>query len=115
METKFITKEMDWVEGNVKNYFNKPLLSVDNGAIKLVKIGPDTAFPVHHHRDKTESVYILSGNPTLYIDSVEYNANPDEFYVFPLGIDHAIRNNTNSDCVLIVNAIKNKNELNENH
>lgn len=106
METKFVIKDMEWQEGNVKNYFNKPLLNLDNGAIKLVKIGPGTAFPDHHHKEKTEFVYVLQGNPSLLIDTTEYEANPDEFYVFPLSVKHAIRNNTQSDCVLIVGAIK---------
>lgn len=106
MGNKVIPTELDWTEGKVKNFFGKDLLKQENGTVKLVKVAPNSKYPEHLHPDKTEYVYVLKGNPQFHIGTEEFNAAPDEFYIFPANIKHAILNNSDKECLLIVGAIK---------
>lgn len=109
MTNQIKPQELEWTEGKVKNFFGKELLLLDNGTIKLVKVAPTSHYPEHLHPDKTEYVYVLQGQPHFQIGTDEFAANPDEFYIFPSGVRHAIRNKTNEACLLLVGGIKNKN------
>lgn len=106
MENKVIPNEMEWTEGRVKNFFGKDLLKLENGGVKIVKVAPHSFYPEHLHPDKTEYVYVLNGNPHFHIGAEVFNAAPDEFYIFPNNMKHAISNTTESECLLIVGAIK---------
>lgn len=106
MEHKILPDELEWGEGKVKNYFGKNLLALENGTFKLVKANPNAIYPDHKHKDKTEFVYVLKGNPYFLIDTEEYHAKPNEFYIFPHGVKHAIRNKSDEECLMLVGAIK---------
>lgn len=110
MTTKINPQELEWTEGNVKNFFGKELLMLDNGTLKLVKVAPSSHYPEHRHPDKTEYAYVLKGLPHFQIGADEFAASPDEFYVFPTGVRHAIRNKTEETCILLVGSIKNKHD-----
>lgn len=107
MENKIDPNELEWKEGRVKNFFGKELLTLANGALKLVKIKPFSSYPEHIHPDKTEYVYVLDGHPHFRIDPEEFSAGAGEFYIFPSNTKHAIHNKTNEECVLLVGSIKN--------
>ncbi|HRN93488.1 MAG: cupin domain-containing protein [Chitinophagales bacterium] len=108
MSNKVVPAQMEWHEGQVKNFFGKDLLKVGNGTVKVVKVAPLAEYPAHRHPDKTEFVYVLSGNPSFLIGNEEYDAQPNEFYIFPTRVNHAISNKTNSECLLLVGGIKNE-------
>ncbi len=109
MKNNIKTEEMEWIGRNTVNFFDKQLLKHENGALKLVKVAPTGSFPVHIHIDKTEYVYVLKGHPSFIIDTEEFTANPDEFYIFHPNINHAILNKSDDECILLVGSIKNKN------
>jgi len=96
----------EWKEGRVKNFFGKDLLSLDNGSVKLVRVVSQAIYPEHIHPDRTEYVYVLKGFRNFQIDQEEFSAKPDEFYVFPSKVKHAIRNYCDSECLLLVGNIK---------
>lgn len=108
MENKVDTKQMEWHEGQVKNFFGKDLLKVGNGTVKVVKVSPLAEYPEHKHPDRTEYIYVLQGNPSFVIGKEEFDAQPNEFYIFPTRVNHAIKNKTNNECLLLVGGIKNE-------
>ncbi|MGZ3864272.1 MAG: cupin domain-containing protein [Bacteroidia bacterium] len=107
MNNRIDPQELQWKEGNVKNFFGKELLSLGNGAIKLVRIAPSAHYPEHIHPDKTEYAYVLEGCPHFLIGPDEFAGKPHEFFVFPSNIRHAIQNRSDSECLLLVGAVKN--------
>lgn len=106
MEIKINTDELEWKEGRVKNFFGKELLNMDNGTFKLVKVAPHSGYPEHLHPDKTEFIYVLKGFPEFTIGADKYSAQPNEFYIFPADVKHAILNHSDDECVLMVGGIK---------
>lgn len=98
--------ETEWKEGRVKNFFGKELLALDNGTVKFVRVNPQSVYPEHQHPDKTEYIYVLKGYPAFKIGDEEFSAQPDEFYVFPVQVKHAIHNYSDNECLLLVGSIK---------
>lgn len=110
MKNKIAPNEMEWHEGNVKGFFGKEFLTLDNGSLKMVKVAPLAYYPEHIHPDKTEYAYVLKGNPHFQIGQEEFSSKPDEFFIFPTNVKHAIRNKSNDECVLLIGGIKNPKE-----
>lgn len=108
---KIDTNELNWKSNKVQNFFSKELIQLDNGALKKVRVAPSAFYPEHQHPDKTEYVYVLHGHPHFQIGVSVFAARPDEFYIFPSGVKHSIRNYSPNDCLLLVGSIKNKNVL----
>lgn len=90
----------------IKHFFSEPLIQLENGALKKVRVETGANYPEHLHPDKTEYIYVLAGNPHFLIGSELFAASPDEFYVFPVNVKHAIRNESENDCLLLVGSIK---------
>ncbi len=102
-----IPDELAWTEGKVKNFFGKDLIALQNGSLKLVKVAPFASYPEHVHPNKTEYVYVLNGEPSFVIDGNHFDGKPNEFFIFPQQLKHAILNNTAKECLLLVGAIVN--------
>ena len=107
MKNKIAPNEMEWKERSVKNFSGKELLMLDKGTLKLVKAAPHAFYPEHIHPDTTEYAYVLKGHPHFQIGTDEFDASPDEFFIFPPNVKHAIRNKSNAECILLVGCIKN--------
>lgn len=105
MSNKIVPSEMQWHEGKVKNFFGKELLQMDNGTVKIVKVAPFAHYPDHLHPDKTEYIYVLTGKPHFRIGEEIFYAAPNEFYIFPAKLKHAIINETDAECTLLVGAV----------
>lgn len=106
MKNKIKPNLLEWTTGKVKGFVGKELINIDNGGIKLVKISPLSTYPDHVHPDKTEYAYIVEGNPEFVIDNQQYTSEPGDFFIFPASKKHAIKNNTNAECLLLIGAIK---------
>lgn len=106
MENKIKSYQLEWSTGNVKGFQGKELLNINNGSFKLIKISPLSAYPIHVHPDKTEYAYVLEGTPEFIIENTEYTSVPGDFFIFPLKMEHAIKNNTHLECLLLVGAVK---------
>lgn len=102
---KIDSKKLDWIEGNVKGFFGKSLLSLTNGGLKLIKVAPAAHYPEHIHPDKTEYAFVLEGTPELIINAETYSGNVGDFFVFPINTKHSIINKTDSNCVLLIGSI----------
>ncbi|HNP18780.1 MAG TPA: cupin domain-containing protein [Fulvivirga sp.] len=105
MEHQIKISDLEWTEGNVKGFLGKQLIDQKNGTFKLVKVNPKTSYPLHRHPDKTEFAYVIEGHPEFEIDSDQYQSKVGDFFIFPIGKRHAIRNNTEAECQLLVGAI----------
>lgn len=106
METHMNPDLQEWTNTTIKGFKSKILLSRENGSFKQVKVDPKSSFPSHLHPDKTEFVYVLQGNPEFLIDNVCHKGAPGLFFIIPPNVNHAIYNNTETPCLLLVGAIK---------
>ena len=104
---KIAAEKLQWSEGTVKGFLSKELITRQNGGFKLVKVAPNTSYPVHLHPDKTEFIYILEGNPDFEIDTTHFTGGKNDFFIFPANVKHAIHNNSGSEIILLVGSIKN--------
>ena len=107
MDNKIKSNLLEWSSGKVKGFYGKDFIKMDNGSVKLVKVDAHATYPLHVHPDKTEYAYVLEGNTEFEIDNQQYSSEPGDFFIFPRGKKHAIINNTNEDCLLLVGAIVN--------
>lgn len=106
MKNKITPDSLEWIRGNVKGFFGKELINIDNGSSKLLKILPFSKYPIHLHPDKIETAHVIEGNPEFTIGEVQYPSVPSDFFIFPINTKHAIENNTNEECLLLIGAIK---------
>lgn len=107
MENKIKTNLLGWTPGNVKGFYGKNFIIMDKGSLKQIKIEPFSNYPQHVHPDKTEYAYIIEGNPEFVIDGKMFTSEPGDFFIFPFGKNHEIKNQTDKKCILLIGAIKN--------
>lgn len=107
MKSRIQTEELTWIEGKVKGFFGKELISLTNGGLKLIKVVSLATYPEHIHHDKTEYAYVLEGTPEFIINSETHLGKTGDFFIFPINTKHAIKNNTNSECILLIGSIQN--------
>ena len=70
---------------------------------ELVFPGRRTSWP-HAESDEEEFVYVIEGNPDVWLDGTLHRLNPGDGVAFPAGtgISHTFLNNTESDVRLLV-------------
>jgi quercetin dioxygenase-like cupin family protein len=107
MKNKVKPSLLDWTIGKVKGFDGKELINLEKGGVKLVKIRPLSSYPDHVHPDKTEYAYVIEGKPEFVIDNQQYTSEPGDFFIFPTAKRHAIKNKTETECLLLIGAIKN--------
>lgn len=96
---------INWTESKIKGFLSKELINLDNGSLKLVKIEPQSNYPVHLHPDKTEYAYVLQGAPEFLINNTCHKGSQGMFFIFPAKTEHAIFNNSSSPCLILVGSI----------
>ena len=106
MERIVIPNSLDWKEGKIKGFLSKQLIEIDNGGLKLIKVEPNSFYPVHNHPEKTEFVYVLKGTPEIIIGDNTYSGKEEEFFIFPKSVNHGIGNVGSQNCTLLVGFIK---------
>jgi mannose-6-phosphate isomerase-like protein (cupin superfamily) len=107
MGNQIQTNELAWSAGKVKGFLGKNLIDIKNGGLKKVLVEAGADYPVHLHPDKTEFIYVLSGQPTITIGEEIFSAIADDFYILPAGIMHSIKNEKKEACQLLVGSILN--------
>lgn len=105
MINKIKPGSLEWATGKIKGFYGKDFITEKNGTVKLVKILSSSKYPIHQHPEKTEYAYVLNGSPEFFIDQTHYHSEASDFFIFPAKISHAIENNTNEDCLLLIGAI----------
>ncbi len=106
MNYKIEPDTLNWDSGQVKGFLGKEFLKLDNGGVKLVKIEAQAIYPEHIHPDKTEYAFVVDGTPSFVINNEFFTSKVGDFFIFPNGIKHVIKNETNSVCHLLVGSIK---------
>lgn len=106
MENYKKTGSLHWETGKVKGFKGKGLIDLNNGGLKLVKVAAHACYPIHIHPDKTEYAYVVDGNPTMTIGETVYQGEKDDFFIFPKSTKHSIENPSDTECTLLVGAIK---------
>lgn len=106
MKNKIDTELLSWEGGKIEGFFGKELLSLHNGSVKLIRIKSSSSYPEHIHPNKTEYAFVFEGNPEFIIDNELYYGQPNDFFIFPAGMKHAINNPDNNVCLLLIGAIK---------
>lgn len=98
---------LNWETTKIKGFQSKQLIDLQNAGIKLIKVEANSVYPLHNHPDKTEFIYVLNGIPEIIIGNEHHHGVKDDFFILPQAAHHSIINNSTSDCVLLVGAIKN--------
>lgn len=106
MEHKIKSNFCGWTAGKVKGFYGKDYLSTGNGGVKLVKVASFSKYPAHKHPEKTEYAYVINGKPEFTVDDIRYTSEAGDFFIFPSNTNHAIENNTDEECLLLIGAIK---------
>ena len=106
MENSIKPDFLHWEETKIKGFASKQLIEMQNGGVKLIKVEPNSSYPLHHHPDKTEFIYVLEGMPEIIIGEDHYSGKQGEFFILRESVKHSITNNENSDCILLIGAIK---------
>ena len=106
MNSKISEETLTWTEGNVKGFQSKSLIDLNNGTVKLVRVDPQSSYPLHRHPDKTEYAYVISGNLQFTIGDGTYDGVPGDFFIFKIRTTHAISNLTDKSGIILIGAIK---------
>jgi|SRR6185312_5428805 len=107
MSNKIKPDTLNWAEAKVKGFHGKEFINLEKGSVKLVKIDPLAIFPEHLHPEKTEYALVIEGTPEFMIENESYKSEVGDFFIFPAGKKHEIKNNTSKTCILLIGAIKN--------
>lgn len=106
MQFKINQSLLECSEGKIKGFKGKDFISLQNGSVKLVRVKSFSKYPIHLHPDKVEYAFVVQGNPNFMIDANSYSSEPGDFYIFSANTKHAIENNTDEECILLIGAIK---------
>jgi quercetin dioxygenase-like cupin family protein len=97
---------LNWENTKIKGFMSKQLVDMNNGGLKLIKVEPAASYPMHNHPEKTEFIYVLDGLPEIIIGDNHYKGNQEDFFILPKSVNHSIINNADTDCILLIGAIK---------
>lgn len=97
---------LNWENTQIKGFLSKKLIEMRNGGFKLIKVEPGSSYPMHNHPEKAEFIYVLRGMPEIIIGDNCFSGKNREFFIIPASVKHRINNNGNTECILLVGAIK---------
>lgn len=100
-------KNFDWISAQVKGFYGKELIHCLNGGVKMIKIESKTSYPEHIHPDKTEYAFVIEGCPEFLINGLFFKAEAGDFFIFSPHVKHAIKNNSNRECRILIGSINN--------
>lgn len=98
---------LHWENTKINGFASKHLIDMPNGGLKLIKVEPNSVYPLHNHPDKTEFIYVLEGRPEIIIGDQLHQGEQEDFFILPHSMIHSIKNNSDAHCILLVGAIKN--------
>jgi quercetin dioxygenase-like cupin family protein len=103
-----------------KDYRKKIIFSLDDfdekgHLLQVVTIPPHTRQRMHSHEQQTEVLYILEGEATITINSLDYLAKPGDAFICSPGDVHNVWNKTKDDFRLLVFKINLPEEGEDSH
>lgn len=107
MKTYITSDELEWETSKIKGFSSKQLLDIPTGGFKMIKVEPNSLYPLHQHPDKTEFIYVLEGNVQITNGDECIDGAKNDFYALPHSTKHSINNISDKECILLVGAIKN--------
>lgn len=103
------TKEMKWETSKVNGIFSRDLLNDKDGTFKMIKLSPNSTYPIHRHPNKTEFAFVLQGTLTATIGEEEFTGEEGAFFTFPVGTMHELKNSDqDKETIILVGAIMKK-------
>jgi quercetin dioxygenase-like cupin family protein len=106
MENNIKPDLLNWETTKIKGFSSKQLIEMKNGGLKLIKVEPNSSYPLHNHPDKTEYIYVLKGLPEISIGEDDFTGKEGEFYILNESVKHSIKNNDSKDCILLIGSIQ---------
>jgi quercetin dioxygenase-like cupin family protein len=106
MENKIKPNQLEWTASKVKGFYGKEFINLEKGSVKLIRIDPFSNYPEHLHPNKTEYAHVVEGNPLFVIENQHYTSERCDFFIFPVNTKHAILNHSDTECLLLIGAIK---------
>jgi len=84
-------------------YLKGLLTSADNGlaSVNVVRVPPGGVISRHHHPAQVETVYMLAGQSVLTLGDAETPFNAGQIVAVPIGLEHALRNESAEDVELL--------------
>ncbi|MGW8123495.1 cupin domain-containing protein [Roseivirga echinicomitans] len=107
MSNHFTLKNLEYKEGKVSGFAGAPLLELDKGSVKMVRVKPGAIYHEHLHHQKTEYAFVVEGKPEFEIDGISHACNAGDFCIFPTKTMHRILNNDTDECLLLIGSINN--------
>ncbi len=79
--------------------------SMDSGTIRFLKFKPGAMYPMHHHPDRFEWVYVVEGSMETEIEGEKSIMKKGEFRSFPVMVKHSLKAGKNGSTVIICSLI----------
>jgi len=95
----------EWEKSKISGFFSRDLINQKLGTVKLIKIDPHCHYPVHKHYNKTEYALVLTGTPEIEVGNAKCRCSEGDFVIFPASATHAISNNGDDFCELVIGSI----------
>ena len=100
-------ENLEWKQTSVDGFSSKELISQGNGGVKLIRIEPNSIYPLHEHPEKLEYIYILEGTIEVQIGENNFTGTKGEFLSLPHSIKHSISNSNSETSIILIGSIKN--------
>ena len=102
--TELKQDEAPWepVSKTIDAIYQRWVLRKNSGTVKFLRFEPDKAYPEHHHPDRTEWLYVDSGEIIAEIDGHVQNLKEGDHAEFPLNCRHSLKAGPNGSTVIAV-------------
>lgn len=107
--TKLLEGAQSWeqVSKAIEGISQQWAVKKDNGTVKFLKFDPGKAYPKHHHPDRTEWLYVVSGEMIAQIDDEVHRLKEGEHAIFPVNTEHSLKAGNNGAIILVVAMLEN--------
>lgn len=105
MKTHIKSDELTWEASKIQGFSAKQLLNLPQGSFKMIKVDPNSHYPLHQHPKKTEFVYVLEGEVQITNNGETLLGAKNDFFILPHAVKHSINNVFENQCILLVGAI----------
>lgn len=96
--------EQPWEPAPVEGVSWQLLKDVPEGTIKRFRLQAGATYPLHHHPDRSEWVYLVEGTLTLTLGSAVQELHPGDFAWIPARLPHGLGNQTGDLVEFLVGA-----------
>ncbi|WP_393972221.1 cupin domain-containing protein [Oxyplasma meridianum] len=96
-------KDFEWIRISpaINGIYQRLLISARGGTEKFIKFEKNADYPLHHHPDRHEWIYVIEGQITVNVDEKIRTLNPGEYEDFPVNSNHSLKAGDKGAVVLV--------------